>query len=457
MITIDERTKQLAENNIPSLLLRLSIPATIGMFIEAFYNIVGRMFVGRADVGMAGPVGLAAITICFPFMMIMMAFTLMLGAGGAARISLALGRNDKETAEKVLATGFTMAITIGLIYTVLGQIFIDPLLRLFGADEITMPYARLYMSIILYGAIPNMLTFALNRYIMAQGRAMFALTTLIISTLVNLILTPIFIYVFHWGVAGAARATVIAWSVSAIWVVLFYVRGKGILRLRIRWSHIRMSFVLSIFSIGIAPFTLQIVNSISFTFLNNSLRIYGTAMAISAMGAIQSCLQFFQMPLFGLNQGSQPIMSFNYGAGNFERVRKTLRLVILTGTSFGILAFTLIMTMPRFFIGLFGNDPEMLAIGERSIRIFLMMIPVIGVLINGSNFFTMTGRPHKALMITLTRQIILITGLMIFPRLFNLDGVFIANPVADIIAFTIGITLITREMRRLKRLESPIA
>ena len=451
---MDERTRELAQGNIPRLLAKLSIPAMAGMIIEAIYNIVDRMFVGRAHVGMAGPEGLAGLTICFPFMMIIMAFTLMLSAGGSSRISLALGRGDKETAEKIVATGFIMSLAIGVTIMVVGLAFLEPLLRLFGADELTMPYASAYMRIVLFGAIFNVVTFSLNRYIVAQGRATFAMVTLMIGCGINFVLDPLFIYGFGWGVEGAAWATIIAWIVTAVWVVMFFVRKKGVLRLRIARDNVKAGAALSIVSIGIAPFTLQIVGSLTGSVMNNSLRAFGGAMAISAMGAIQSVLQFFQMPLYGLNHGSQPIIGFNYGAKNYARVRETLRIVLVIGTMIGTLGFAAAMGIPHLLVGIFGDNAEMLAIGTRSMRIFLMCFPVIGVLIQGSQFFSSTGRPHIAMTITLGKQAVLVTSLLLLPRALGLDGAFAAGPASDGAAITLGVLFITREWRRLKRLEA---
>ena len=450
---MDERTKELAQGSIPRMLMRLSIPAMTGMIIEAFYNVVDRMFVGRAHVGMAGPEGLAGLTICFPFMTIVMAFTLMLSGGGAARISLALGKGETDTAEDIVTTGFFLSIVFGMGITVIGLAFLKPLLILFGADEITLPYAQAYMRIILYGTVPNLITFSMNRYIVAQGRAMFAMMTLIIGCAINFVLDPLFIYVFLWGVEGAAWATIIAWAVTAVWVVSFFLRKKGILRLRVIGVRIRWSNILSILSIGIAPFSMQIVTSLTGSILNNSLRIYGGAMAISAMGAIQSVLQFFQMPLYGLNQGSQPIVGFNYGAQNYRRVRETLRINLFVATLIGILGFTCAMSIPGSLVGIFGNDPEMLAVGSRSMRIFMALFPFIGFFILGSNFFSVTGRPQYSMLITLSKQAMLIPGLLILPRIMGIDGVFTAGPVADGVAITLGIVLVSREWKRLKSLE----
>ena len=454
MRDMDERTKELAQGNIPRLLARLSIPAVIGMFIEAIYNVVDRMFVGRAQVGMAGPEGLAGLTICFPLMTLIMGFTLMVGAGGGARISLALGRGDRDTAENLVTTGFFLSIIIGLVIMVIGLIFLDPILRLFGADDVILPYAREYMRIILYGSVFNILTFSMNRYIVAQGRVVFAMLTLMIGCAINFVLDPLFIFVFEWGVAGAAWATVIAWFATAVWVVSFFVRKKGILSLKIAGARLSWDNVISIASIGVAPFSMQVVTSLTGIIMNNSLRVYGGAMAISAMGAIQSVLQLFQMPLYGLNNGSQPITGFNYGAKNYTRVRETFRLSVTIGTLIGTLGFVLAMCIPHSLIGIFGSNPEMISIGARSMRIFLLFFPAIGILILGASFFSSTGRPQFAMMIMLGRQTILIFGLLLLPRLFALDGVFAAGPVADGAAVSIAAALILREWKRLKRIEA---
>ena len=451
---MDERTKELAEGNIPRLLARLTLPAMTGMIIEAIYNVVDRMFIGRASVGMAGPEGLAGLTICFPFMMITMAFTLMISGGGGSRISMMLGKKDIDSAENVLTTGFYLSLIIGICITVIGLTFLKPLLTLFGADEVTMPYASAYMRIILYGTIFNLITFSLNRYIVAQGRAAFAMVTNFVGCGINFILDPLLIYGFGMGVEGAAWATIIAWAVTAIWVMSFFLRKKGVLRLRIIGVRLNWKGVIAIVSIGIAPFSMQIVNSLTGTILNNSLRVYGGAMAISAMGAIQSVLQFFNMPLYGLGQGSQPIIGYNFGAKNYKRVRETLRLTISVATIVGIIGFTIAMTMPRTMVGIFGNNPDMLAIGSRAMRIFLLFFPFIGFMLTGSNFFSSTGRPHLSMTIMLSKQAMLIPCLLLLPGLLGIDGVFAAGPSADFVSVTLGIILITREWRRLKRLDT---
>ena len=454
---MDERTKQLAEGNIPKLLARLTIPAMAGMLIEAFYNVVDRMFVGRAQVGMAGPEGLAGLTICFPFMMIIMAFSLMLSAGGAARISMLLGKKDTDSAENIVSTGFFLSIIIGLFITVTGLIFLEPLLRMFGADAVTMPYAMSYMRIILCGTVFNLITFSLNRYIVAQGRATFAMMTMIVGCGINFVLDPLFIYVFKWGVAGAAWATIIAWAATAVWVVSFFVRKKGVLRLRIFGARLNWKSVIAIVSIGVSPFSLQIVNSLTGTILNNSLRVYGGAMAISAMGAIQSVVQFFMMPLYGLNQGSQPIIGYNFGAKNYARVRQTLRLVLTVALTVGIIGFIIAMSMPRALVSIFGNNPDMLAIGGRSMRIFMLVFPLVGFMTSGSNFFSSTGRPQLSMIIMLSKHAMLAPGLLLIPRFLGIDGVFAAGPVSDVVAAILGIILITREWRRMKPLEANCA
>ena len=453
---MDERTKQLEHSSIPKLLVRLSLPAMTGMMVEAMYNVVGRMFIGRAQVGMAGPAGLAGMTICFPFMMVMMAFTLLISVGGAARISMALGKGDKDAAESIVATGALLAVCFGILYMTVGLIFLDQILIFFGADYVTLPYARAYMRVILLGAVPNMFAFALNRYILAQGNAIFAMKSLLVSCGLNVILTPLFIYAFEWGVEGAAIATSISWTVKAVWVALFYVRKQGSLRLKIRGVVVRASVVLSILSIGIAPFSLQLTNSLTNSILNNALRVHGGAMAISAMGAIVSVMQFFQMPLFGLNHGNQPIVGYNYGAQNYSRVRQAFRLTLISGTAISVIGFILIMSIPHALIGLFSADPEVLDIGERSIRIFLMALPAFGIIVNGQNFFSVTGRPHIAMTITLGRQALLISGLLILPRFFALDGVFASAPFADIISFAVAAIFVAFEWRRLKRIDPTV-
>lgn len=424
-----EHTKQLGEARISKLLLKFSIPAITGMVVNALYNVVDRIFIGQG----VGRMGIAGLTIAFPVMTVMMALAMLIGLGATALISIRLGEQRKEEAELIIGNAMVCLIGIALTVTTLGLIFLDPLLLFFGASAEVLPYARDYMKIILLGEVFMSIGFGMNHFIRAEGNPKIAMATMLLGAVANTILDPIFIFVLGWGVKGAAWATIISQAASAAWVLSYFIGKRSHLRIQIRNLKLKLDVIRQITAIGSAPFMMQMAASVIGVILNTSLLRYGGDLAISAMGIVNSIAMFFLMPLFGINQGAQPIIGYNYGAEKFDRVKKTLKLAIVAATLVVLLGFTMIRLFPESLVSLFSKqDPELIKVSSRAMQINLMMLPIIGFQIISSNYFQAVGKPQQAMILSLSRQVLLlIPALLILPRFFGLNGVYYAGPVAD--------------------------
>lgn len=427
-----DRATQMGEKSIPKLLVKFSIPAIIGMVVNATYNVVDRIFIGRG----VGSLGIAGATVGFPIMLILMAFGMLIGLGANSLISIKLGERKKEEAELVLGNAVTLLIFLSLSLTVTGLFFLKPLLVLFGASEAILPYAQDYVSIILVGTIFQMIGFGMNNFIRGEGNPKIAMFTMLIGALLNIILDPIFIFVFRMGVKGAAVATVISQAVSATWVLNYFLGGRSLLKLHALNLLPVPRIIRNIITIGSAPFAMQLAASATNAILNNQLQRYGGDIAISAVGIVYSILFMIVMPIIGLNQGSQPIIGYNYGAKRFNRVKKTLQLAIAAATVWATLGFMLTHFFPAALIRLFNNkDETLLAIGTNALRTFLMLLPIVGFQVVSANYFLAVGKPLKSMLLTLSRQVLLlIPSIIILPRFFGLNGIWYAGPVADILA-----------------------
>ncbi len=443
-----DRSKELGSAKIPSLLLRFSIPAIIGMLVNALYNIVDRIFIGQG----VGPLGIAGATIAFPLMLIQMGFAMLIGLGATSLISISLGERKQEKAEAVLGNAFGLMVLISLLLSVLGLILLDPMLRLFGASETVLPYARAYTSIILAGTIFQSIGMGMNNFIRGEGDPKTAMKTMLIGAILNTILDPIFIFVLKMGVGGAAIATVLSQAVSSIWVLSYYFTGKSHLKIRLRNLMPRKEIVMPILAIGSAPFTMQIAASFVNAIVNNQLNIYGGDLAVSAMGILFSVAMLFFMPIFGVNQGAQPIIGFNYGARSFDRVRQATLIAIGAATAFMLTGFAAIQLAPRAFISLFaGSSPELIDLGVHAIRRYFMMMPVIGFQIVSAGYFQAVGKPKHAMVLSLSRQvIILIPLLLILPGIWGLEGVWFAPPIADFLSALLTALFFWKELGALK-------
>lgn len=443
-------SKMLAEEDIGKLLMKFSIPAIIGMMVNALYNIVDRIFIGQG----VGNLAIGGIFVGYPISLILMAFSMLIGIGGNTVVSIRLGEKKKDEAEKILGNSFILLVGISVIISILGLLLLEPLLRAFGASETILPYAVDYMKIILIGAPLQAIGFGMNNFIRGEGSPKIAMITMLIGAILNTILDPIFIFIFDMGIKGAALATIISQGVSAIWVMKYFIGNTSILRIRKQNLKLRTDIVKNIVTIGFAPFSMQLAASMVTVLLNNNLKNYGGDVATSSMGVIQSISMMVLMPIFGINQGSQPIIGFNYGAKNYDRVKKTLKLAIMGATVISLVGFILTQAFPKQIIKIFISDEQELAeilnVAVKGLRIYLAMLPIIGFQIVSSNYFQATGKPKHAMLLSLSRQVlILIPALLIFPKLFELTGVWMAAPVSDLIASIITGILLAKSLKNL--------
>ena len=443
-----DRSKQLGEEKIGKLLMKFSIPAIVGMLVNALYNVVDRIFIGQVDT-----LALSGVTITFPISIIIMAFGMLVGIGAAALISIRLGQKKKEEAEHILGNAFALIIIISLIVTTLGLIFLEPMLLRFGASTDTMPYAKQYITIILIGTVFQSVGFGLNNIIRAEGNPRIAMFTMLIGGVLNTILDPIFIFVFHMGTRGAAVATVISQIVNTIWVLYYFLGGKSVLKILYKNLRLDAKVVKNIFAIGMSPFSMQIAASIVTIISNKSLVKYGGDVSLGAMGAIMSIAMLVLMPVFGINQGCQPIIGYNYGAKRYDRVKHALKLAIIAATTITTTGFIIIQLFPEQLISIFSNDPALIEVGSRGIKIYLFMLPVIGFQIVSSNYFQAIGKAKISIFLGLSRQVILLIPLLlILPIFFELNGVWASAPSSDIISSILTAVFLFVEIRHLNKL-----
>lgn len=442
-----DKSKQLGEESVGKLLLKFSIPAIVGMLVNALYNVVDRMFIGKV----VGKDAIAGLTITFPIAIIIMAFGMLVGIGSGALTSIRLGQKKKDEAEKILGNSFILLIIVSITVTILGQIFKEPILRSFGASEVTISYAIEYITIILYGSILQSIGFGLNNIIRAEGNPKIAMYTMLIGGVLNMFLDAIFIRVLGFGIKGAAYATVISQGVNTVWVLYHFLGKNSVLKLKIENFKLQKKIVMGIFAIGMAPFAMQVAASFVNVVFNRSLATYGGDAAIAAVGAINSIVMMILMPIFGINQGSQPIIGYNYGAEKYERVKKALKLAAIAATIISTTGFIIVELFPVQLINLFNKDSEeMLRIGSSAIRIFLCMLPIIGFQIVCSNYFQAIGKAGMAMVLSLSRQVLILLPLLfILPRFLQLKGIWIAGPASDFLSSLITTILILREMKKL--------
>lgn len=442
------RQEELRNERVGILLLKYSIPAIVGMLVNALYNIIDRMFVGKG----VGELALAGLGVTFPFMTIIMAFSMLVGIGGVALTSIKLGEDKREEAEHILGNSFVLMLIITAILTILSFIFMEPLLYSFGASEDTIHFATDYTRIIIFGLFGNTIGFSMSHAIRAQGYPIISMISMLIGAITNIVLDAVFIYIFDMGIKGVAYATIIAQALSAIFVLAFIQSKKSTLRIHLRYMKLSKKVVLGIFSIGMSPFAMQLAASVVTTISNRSLKNYGDDLAISAMSIISSVAMIFFMPIFGINQGSQPIIGYNYGAKQYDRVKKALKLAVTAATTISVLGFIVVQLFPEFLISFFNDSPRLMDITNYGMRINLITFPIIGFQIVTSNYFQAIGKAKISMFLSLSRQVIfLIPALLLLPPIFKLNGVWMAAPVADAIATITTGLLIWREMRMLDR------
>lgn len=441
-----ENQEALRYEKIWILLFRYSIPAIIAMMVTSLYNVVDRAFIGSME-GI-GSIAIAGLGVTMPVFTLIIAFGMLVSVGASTSLSIKLGERNKKEAEKILGNALTLSIIISIIITVLGLVFLEDILFILGASKDSISYAKDYMSVILIGTIFNLISFSLNNAIRAEGNPKLAARTMIVGCILNLILDPIFIFVFNLGIKGAAIATVLCQVVVFMWVTYYFIRGKSNLKLKKYNLRLDTNITKKIFAIGITPFAMEVAISITHVLTNNSLKVYGGDLAIGAMTALTSILLMFMMPVFGLNQGMQTIISYNYGAKQFERAKKTLILSIIVSIVILSFGFLVVQVFPEVFVGIFNKDSNLMEIAVRGININLITLPIMGISIVGPVYFQCISKVKHSMFLTLLRQFILFIPLIVvLPIQFNLDGVWLAQPIADFIAMIIVLLFLRREFK----------
>lgn len=442
-----DHSKQLGEGNISTLLIKFSTPAIVGMTVSALYNIVDRIFVGRG----VGSLAIAGTTIVFPVTLIIMAFSMLVGMGATSLISIRLGEKKKAEAELIAGNALLLLIIISLALTIPGLLFLTPLLKLFDVSNDVLPYASDYLRIILLGTVLLGISLGMNNFIRAEGNPRTAMYTMLVAAVTNIILDYYFIFMLGLGVKGAALATVIAQGISAAWVLHYFLWGRSFLK--IRWRNLKPEplVIQQILKIGFPPFAMQLVDSAKQLVLLKSLGIYGGDLAISAMGIIFSISTILVMPVIGISQGAQPIIGYNYGSGQYKRVKEALKSAIAASTLILSLGFVFTRLFPEAVVGLFAkSDMPLITLGSHGLLMVFLFLPVVGFQVVGSIYFQSVGKAKQAAILALSRYILLyIPALLILPQFWGLEGVWRAAPFADLGSFILTGILLFYELKRL--------
>ena len=415
-------------------ILKLAIPMTLAQLINVLYNVVDRMYIGHIpEVGM---VSLTGLGLTFPIIMIVSAFTNLFGQGGAPLCSIARGEGDDGKAEQIMGNSFSLLLIAGLILTVLGLLLKKPLLYAFGASDATFPYADGYITVYLLGSIFVMLGLGMNHYINSQGFARIGMGTVILGAVVNIVLDPLFIFVFDMGVKGAALATIIAQGLSAAWVLRFLCSDKAILRLRLSNMKLKGDIVKRITALGVSSFTASCTNSLVQITYNASLQQFGGDLFVGIMTVINSVREIIMMPISGITSGAQPVLGYNYGAGCAQRVRQGIKFMIVVCLGYSVLVWALVMLLPDFFARIFNQDPELLTIAGPSMRWYFMGFFLMGFQFIGQSTFVALGKSKQAIFFSLFRKVVLVVPLaLILPHFFGLgvNGIFLSEPISDLV------------------------
>lgn len=446
------KKNRLGEESIGKLLYSLALPAIIAQIVNLLYNMVDRMYIGH--IPEIGGTALTGVGVAMPITIIISAFAVLVGMGGAPRMAIAMGEKDEKAARTILGNSISTLFIISIFLTVFFSIFNDVLLKAFGASDESLKYALEYMKIYTLGTLFVQISIGLNPFISTQGFSKTSMLTVLIGAVLNIILDPIFIFVFDMGVKGAALATIISQAVSAIWVLKFLSSSKTIIKFNKSDLKIKKEVILPILALGLSPFVMQITESITSISFNVNLQKYGGDIAVGSMTILTSAMQFMFLPLSGLTQGAQPIISYNYGAKNLDRVRQTFKLLLFSALSYSILFWLFLITKPNIFVSMFTNDAEIISLASWGLRIFMSASLVLGVQISCQQTLVALGNAKTSLFLAFLRKIILLIPLIyLLPMFFEnkILGVFTAEPLADIIATSVTALLFYREIKKLFR------
>ena len=453
---MQDNKEMLGKAPIGKLLFQLALPTVVAQLINMLYNIVDRIYIGHIPEN--GDLALTGVGVCMPIIMIVSAFAALVSSGGAPRASIFMGKKDMQSAEKTLGGCFTLQIALSVILTVVLMIRNEDLLLAFGASENTIGYATEYMSVYALGTVFVQLTLGMNAFVTAQGFTKISMVSVIIGAVTNIILDPIFIYGMDMGVRGAALATIISQALSCVWVVSFLLGKKALLRLKKENLFVSPKYVLPCLALGSATFIMQASESVISVCFNSSLLGYGGDIAVGAMTILTSVMQFAMLPLQGIAQGAQPILSYNYGAKSADRVKKTYKLLLTSCLIYSATLWTGVMLFPRAFAAMFTTDTALLNFTEGVIRIYFGGMLLFGIQIACQMTFVSLGNAPSSVIVAVVRKFVLLLPLIyIMPNLVadQTVGVYMAEPIADVIAVTFTAILFVFQFRKaLKKIET---
>lgn len=454
MAEVKSAALELGTERIRKLLVQYAVPAIIAMTASSLYNMVDSIFIGQG----VGPLAISGLALTFPLMNLSAAFGAMVGVGASTLISMRLGQRDYATAQQVLGNVVVLNTIIGVLFGAAMLLFMEPVLYFFGASEATLPYAREYMEIILYGNVITHMYLGLNAVLRAAGHPRKSMNATIITVLLNCILDPLFIFIFDWGIRGAAIATVLAQTVALMWQLGFLSRKEELLHFRRGIYRLRRQIVGGILSIGMSPFLMNLAACLIAIIINKGFKTYGGDLMIGAYGITNRLAFIFVMIIMGLNQGMQPIAGYNYGARQYDRVLRVLRLTLMGATAVSVWAFVVGELMPSVAVRLFTTDAELAGLAATGMRLSFMMFPIVGFQMVSTNFFQSLGMASKAIFLSLSRQLLfLLPGLLLLPHLFA-DytsweaswGVWCAIPLSDLLSAIVTLVLLISQLRKFR-------
>lgn len=441
----------LGTKSVSKLLVQYSVPAIIASVATSLYNIVDSIFIGRG----VGPMAIAGLAITFPLMNLVVAFCTLIAVGGATISSIFIGQKNESRATDVVNNVMVLCLIHSVIFGGFTLLFLDDILYFFGATDETIMYAREFMKIILYGTPISYVFIGLNNLMRATGYPKKAMISALLSVAVNVVLAPIFIFTFKWGIAGAATATICGQFVAFVWVLIHFMSKSSFIHFKRDNRWFTPSIIKRIYSIGLSPFLMSVCACVVVVFINKALLDYAGGngnLAVGAYGIVNRTTMFFVMVVFGVTQGMQPILGFNYGANKWERVKRTLKIGIVVGVSITTLGFILTESFPDTISSLFTTDPTLIDIARNGFRIYFICYPVVGCQIVIQNFFQSIGKPQISIFLSLTRQLLfLIPFLIILPRYFGTNGVWASMTGSDLIAFIVAVVTLLIMLRKLNK------
>lgn len=415
-------------------ILEVAVPMTLAQLLNLLYNIVDRIYIGR--IPGTGTTALTGVGICFPVITLITAFTYLFGNGGSPLCTMERGRGNNEEAEQLMGNTFSMLIFTGIILMALGYLFYRPVLYAFGASDVTYPYARDYLLVYLLGTLFVMVTLGMNPFINSQGFGNIGMLTILIGAVLNIILDPLFIFVFHMGVKGAATATILSQMCSAVWVLKFLTGKKAVLKLRANAMHLKWSRVKSIMSLGISGFMMAFTNSLVQIFCNATLQTWGGDLYVGIMTVLNSIREITTTPVNGLTSGSSPVMSFNYGEGTYHKVKKAIGFVTVLCVTYTLAAWGILKLFPEFFIRIFNHEPELIRMGPPALHIYFFGFCFMALQFTAQCTFVALGKAKSATFFSIFRKVIIVVPLtVLLPNIGGLgvDGVFWAEPISNLI------------------------